>query len=150
MQYKQKLFELIFDEDENALINFIVSHSVLDQVDILNEYKELVQELMDEFEDDSQNELLQLMSYKIEAYQEAYLNEKLAQLQYEMAVEERDKLVEEMWTKIEGIRLYLKECIQTNAPNANEMKKLAKEMIEIEKKDGYYDPKNWDWFNPED
>jgi hypothetical protein len=83
MQYKQKLFELIFDEDENALINFIVSHSVLDQVDILNEYKELVQELMDEFEDDSQNELLQLMSYKIEAYQEAYLNEKLAQLQYE-------------------------------------------------------------------
>ncbi len=100
MQYKEKLLDLIFDEDDKALFNWILEQSVLDQVDILREFKQLVQEMLEDINDDSQAEVLQLLDKKIDEYQESYLDEKLAQLQYEMAVEERDKLVVEMEDKI--------------------------------------------------
>ena len=150
MQYKEKLLDLIFDEDDKALFNWILEQSVLDQVDILREFKQLVQEMLEDINDDSQAEVLQLLDKKIDEYQESYLDEKLAQLQYEMAVEERDKLVVEMEDKIHRIRLYIKECIDTNAPNAQEMKEMAKGMIELEKKDGFYKPENWAWFHPDE
>lgn len=146
MQYKQKLLDLIFDEDDAALFNWILPHPVLEQVDILKEFKQLVQEMLADINDDSQAQALQLLDKKIDDYQESYLDEKLAQLQYEMAVEERDKLVIEMEDKIHRIRLYIKECIDTNAPNAKEMKEMAKGMIDLEKKDGFYKPENWAWF----
>lgn len=147
MQYKQKLLDFIFDDNNNALFDWILAQPVLEQVDILKEFKQLIQELLNDINDDSQNELLLLLDKKIDEYQENYLDELLAQLKLEIALEERDKAFEEMNNTIKKMRLYLKECIETNAPNAKEMKELAHKMIELEKKDGYYDPANWTWYH---
>lgn len=146
MQYKQKLLDLIFDDNNNALFEWILAQPVLEQVDILREFKQLIQEMLNDIDDDSQNELLLHLDKKIDEYQENYLDEQLLALKHDVLVDERDKMVEEMWDRIRRIRLYLKECIETNAPNAKEMKELARGMIELEKKDGYYDPANWTWY----
>ena len=147
MQYKEKLLDLIFDDNNDALFNWILAQPVLEQVDILKEFKQLVQQMLDDINDESQNEKLQHLDKKIDEYQENYLDEQLLALKHDILVDERDKMVEEMWDRIRRIRLYLKECIETNAPNAQEMIKLAKGMIDLEKRDGYYDPANWSWFN---
>jgi hypothetical protein len=93
--------------------------------------------MLNKIEDESQNELLLHLDKKVDEYQIHYLDEQLLALKHDVLVDERDKMVEEMWDKIRRMKLYLKECIETNAPNAIEMKELARGMIELEKKDGY-------------
>jgi len=148
MQYREKLIELIFETeyDEETLFDWISEQPVLDQVDILNEFRDLIQDMLEEAEDESLNETMAEFDKAIDEYKESYLDEQLANLKYELAVTERDKAVAEMLESIAGVRAYIRECIETNAPNAEAMKGLARKLIELDKNDGLYDPANWDWF----
>ncbi len=145
MSYRQKIEELMWDENENALTEWIETQPVLEQTDILKEVKTVMQQLLAEIDDNSQKETLEELDKKIDAYQETILDEQLASLKYDLAVKERDKAFAKMDEAVAGIREYVKECVTTNAPNAKEMKELAFKMIELEKDNGTYDPANWDW-----
>ncbi|CAN5216656.1 hypothetical protein BH09BAC2_BH09BAC2_09910 [soil metagenome] len=149
MKYKEKLLELIFEEDD-AFANWVATFPVLEQIDIYKEYTQVIQQLLDDVGDDSQAEFMQEFNKEIDELQERYLDVQVDQLKNDMAVDQIDKNFEEMEDRVRRIRLYLKECIETNAPNAEEMKQLAKDMIALEKKDNLYDPANWSWFNQED
>ena len=62
-----------------------------------------------------------------------------------MAIEDRDKQMQEMHDSVDGIREYIKECIEANAPNAPQMRELAQQVIHYQKEAGLYKAKDWDF-----
>jgi hypothetical protein len=146
MHYKDKILALIFDENENALFDWIAEQPVLEQVDILKEFKAIAQEMLAGTEDESQKEDFRVFEKQIDIYQETYLDEQLALLKLEMATDDLDKSFAEMYANIQGVRNYIKECIETDAPNATAMKEMAIQIIALEKQNGFYDKTNWLWF----
>lgn len=114
-------------------------------MDILKELNEIAKELNAEDPDEDAHELIKTLDAKTDEYQELYLNEQLAQLKYDMANDEAEKAIAELDRRTQGVRDYLRECIETNAPNAEVMRELAHELIDGEKKHGVYDPANWAW-----
>jgi hypothetical protein len=147
MQYEEKILELIFSADDHALVAWIETHPELEQVDIWREFKIITERLMADIgKSEDVEALCAELGKKTDAFEEACLDVEVASLQHELAVAERDKFVEEMEEKIDGMRDYLRECVETNAPNAAEMKELAAKIIALEKEQGTYDPDNWYWF----
>jgi hypothetical protein len=147
MQYEEKLLELIFSEDSDALINWISSHPDLEQVDIFRELKELTQKMMAETEQSEEAQALCAgLEEKTAAYEEACLDEQVASLQLDLVHAEMDKQLDKMEETVEGIKEYIRECIETGAPNAAEMKELAAKIIASEKEHGLYDPGKWLWY----
>ncbi|UPT71560.1 MAG: hypothetical protein M0D53_04120 [Flavobacterium sp. JAD_PAG50586_2] len=142
MNYKDHLLELILDDDDNAMMNWILLQPLLDQPQILRELKELLEEL-DSTGSKEVSTLLMRLDKGIDEYEERILDEKLAEAQYLMALEQQEKTMKEIDAATDGIRAYVIECIVTNAPNAKEMKELAGKIIELEKETGTFDPENW-------
>lgn len=150
MEYREKILELIFDEnDEEAFEKWLLLQSPLEQVDILKELNEIAKELNEEDGDEDARQIIQTLDQKTDEYQEAYLDEKLAELKYDIAVDERDKAFAEADRQVEGIKAYARECIETNAPNADKMREAMVHVIAYEKSSGTYDPATWTWLtNP--
>lgn len=142
MKYKKQLVELILDEDDSAMLKWIMQQPLPDQPEIFRALKELVLELC-ATDTEEADELLMHLDKSIDNYEEKILDEKLADAQYQMALEEQEKTMQEIDPATEGIRAYVIECIVTNAPNAKEMKELAGKIIELEKDSGTSDPANW-------
>ena len=148
MQYREKILELIFSEDESAFENWWTAQPDLEQVDILREYKELTEELMNEAGTPPTEEYIELMQQLetgTEKYEEACLDVQVASLKYEMAEADLEKVEAEMEKAVEGMKAYAKECIETNAENAPDMRRLALQIMTIEKENGIYDPEDWRW-----
>lgn len=150
MEYREKILELIFDEnDEEAFEKWLVAQSPLDQVDILRELNEIVKEIHEEEGDEEGRQFIETLDQKADEYQEAYLDEKLAELHYEIALTERDRAFAEADRRVAGIKAYARECIETNAPNADKMREAMVHVIAYEKSSGTYDPATWTWLtNP--
>jgi RNA processing factor Prp31 len=147
MQYKEKILELIFSTDSEALNTWIASHPELERVDIYRELKEIVQNVMAESEDSEQAEALCAeLEKKTNDYEDACLDAQVASLKVDLAETQLDKAVEEMDKTYQGMKEYIRECIETNAPNAAEMKEMAAQLIASEKEHGLYDIDNWLWF----
>lgn len=144
MEYREKLLSMIFDEDDETFTQWLESHSPLDQVQILKELKELSEELLTEEQKPGIQTQLDALGTKSDEYQELYLDEQMAKLNLEMAIQDRDRLLGEMDKTVTGMRDYVKDCILTNAPNAKEMKLLAQKIIALEKENGNFDPANWE------
>ncbi len=146
MQYREKILELIFDEeDEEAFEKWLIAQAPLDQVDILKELNEIAKELNAEDADEGAREIIKTLDAKTEEYQELYLDEKLADLNLEVALHERDKAFADADKTVEGIKAYARECIETNAPNADAMRAALVHIIAYEKSSGTYDPDTWAW-----
>jgi regulator of protease activity HflC (stomatin/prohibitin superfamily) len=146
MQYREKIIELISSGDDRAFNTWILQQPLILQPDILREFKELMTELIEENGANIPEELFEQLDAATDTYEESILDEQVALLKVEVARAERDKLVAQMDEARQGIRDYIKECIETNAPNAEAMKGLARQIIELEKKDDLYNPENWNWF----
>ena len=145
MKYRAQLIDLILDEDENAMMDWILSQPLLEQPDIFRELKELAEELALENGDDINEEIDGFDSFgtQIDNYQETILDEKLAEANYSMALADQEKAANQMDEAIDGIRDYVIECIVANAPNAADMRELAKQMIKLEMDAGTYKAENW-------
>jgi hypothetical protein len=139
------LLELILSENDDEMINWILSQPDLEQPDIFRELKELVEEIAAEQGDDVNEVVEGFESFgeHINKFEDSILEEKLATEQLEMAEEQQQKLMDDMDERINGVRRYVIECIVTDAPNAKEMRELARQMIQLEKDAGTYDPENW-------
>ena len=149
MKYGAEIFEHLFEGTEEGWLTWLQSHTPLDQVDILNELKEMITEAMEGEENKELSEALKILEEKTNSYQESILDEQLALLQLEMAEEECAKILEELEPKVERIRGYIQECIVSNAPNAEAMKLLAIQLVKLEKDIGTYNVLNWLTYNPD-
>ena len=143
MKYREKLLELIYSDDDDALGLWIESQPLLDQPEIVRELKELITEIELEVGVEQNHDLKNDLDSFADRYEEAILNEKLAEQMYLMALEEQEKASQKIDEAFVGVREYVIECITTNAPNAQEMRKLAEDIINLEKDAGTYDPDNW-------
>jgi uncharacterized coiled-coil DUF342 family protein len=149
MKYREKLLDLILNATDEEMIGWIQSQPLLEQPDIFRELNELAHEAAEENGDDINEAIPEIADFdeKINEYEDSILSEKLAEEQYHMALENQQKAVNDVNEAIDGVRKYVIECIVTNAPNAKEMKELAGKIIELEKKNGVYDPENWKAIN---
>jgi quinol monooxygenase YgiN len=145
MKHKVKLLELILAEDDAAMLDWIESQPLLDQPDILRELKQIAEEMAEENGDTVYDVITDPEAFDafIDNYEDKILEEKLAEANYIIALEEQEKALQKMDEAIEGIRTYVIECIVAEAPNAAAMRGLAAKMIALEKESGTYDPENW-------
>jgi hypothetical protein len=147
MKYKEQLLEFIFNDDleEDAMMNWVASMPLLEQPDILREFEELIRELAAAEGRDIEAEFPEInnLQSSIELYEDKILDEKLAEANLVMAQQELDKSVLKIDQTFEGIRNYVMDCIVNNENNAEDMKELAKKMMQNEKDNGMYDPNNW-------
>ena len=145
MKYREKLLEIIFDENENALEEWLVAQPLLEQADIRRELKQLAEEIAAENGDDVSTmvEGFDNFDNMIDQYEDAILDEKLAEANLVMAQEELDKEMREIDLATAAVREYVMDCIVNNEENADAMKELAEKMIQSEKDNDMFDPNNW-------
>lgn len=145
MKYREKLLEIIFDENENALEEWLVAQPLLEQADILRELKQLAEEIAAENGDDVSTmvEGFDNFDNMIDQYEDAILDEKLAEANLVIAQEELDKEMREIDLATAAVREYVMDCIVNNEENADAMKELAEKMIQSEKDNDMFDPNNW-------
>lgn len=149
MKYKEELLywlEHQEDDDDEAFIAWLQSKPLLDQPEILRELKLLVEKNLIE-RGELQNNITLFEGYNdtVDNYEDKILDEKLAKAQLDMAIEDRDKQMQEMHDSVDGIREYIKECIEANAPNAPQMRELSNHVIHYQKEAGLYKAKDWDF-----
>lgn len=139
MQYREILLDLILNQSEEAYNEWLMKQDPLDQVEIFKELKLLAEEGDIPLPEELKHEF----EAKLEEYQEAVLDEKVAELKLEMAEDELEKQMAVMDETVLQMRAYVIECIVTNAPNADAMRLLAEKIMEYEKGAGTYDAANW-------
>lgn len=143
MSYYQKIKELIWDENEDALRVWIMAQPLTEQLAITQTLKDVHSDMLAGVDSEEKKIILRQMEDCIEEYNDKSLDEYSATVKYKKAIEERDKAIAEMGETTAGVRTYLIQCVTTNAPNAESMKELALKIIESEKERGFYDPLNW-------
>lgn len=145
MNYREKLLELIVDDDANALRVWIQSQPLLEQPDIFRELKGLTQEAALENGDDLSDIVpgFYHIDEKINGYEEAILDEKLAEANLVMAQQDADKTMHEIEQTVAGVREYVMDCIVNNEDNAEAMRELSQKIMQSEKDHGIFDPQNW-------
>lgn len=146
MKYKQELLYWLERQDDDAFMNWLQSQPLLEQTDIMRELKLLVEEnLIERGKLDEFSPVFENYDATIDNYEDKILDEKLAKAQLEMATEQRDKQMQKMHDSVDGIRAYIKECIETNAPNAPQMRELSNQVIHYQKEAGLYKAEDWDF-----
>ena len=147
MKYRDQILEFIHDETDNetAFFDWIESMPLLEQPDILREFKEIVKEMADNQADDVDLAIPDFEAFTefIDNYEDKILDEKLAEANLVMAQEQLDKRVLEIIEITAGVRRYVIDCIVNKEDNAEAMKELAQKLIDGEKENDVYDPENW-------
>lgn len=143
MKYGEQLLKLILDGDDDDMMDWILQQPLLDQPEILRDLKQLVEELAKDGDEEETAKLLERLEVGIDEYEEKILDEKLAEAQYLMALEQQEKAMKQIDEATAGVRAYVIECIVTDAPNAKEMRELAEKLMELEKDVGTFDAINW-------
>jgi hypothetical protein len=145
MKYREKILEIIANGDDAALLAWIGAQPLLEQTDIMRELRELGDEINEELEETGEELIpdLEKMDAMIDLYEDKILDEKLAEANLIMALEQQEKTAKQMFEAVIGMREYVIECITTNAPNAAQMRELSQHIIKFEKDAGVYNPENW-------
>ncbi len=141
-KYTEKIiYYLEGDSPDEEMMEWVEQQPLIDQPDILREFKKLCQErfakvgIFDfDFED---------IDTFIENYEEAILTEKLAEANLVMAQQDLDKQMLLVDETVAGVRKYVIDCIINNEENAEAMKELAQKLIAGEKENDVYNDENW-------
>ena len=145
MKYRQKLLELIFDDNDNAMTDWITAQPIIDHADIFRELKTITEEAAAENSDNINDIITNFDKFgdKIDEYEDQVLDEKLAEANYVIALEEQEKVFAEMDEKIVGVRRYIMNCIINNEENAEAMLEMAKKLIQSEIDNNLFVRENW-------
>lgn len=141
-KYTQALLNFLDgDEPDGNMMEWVEEQTLIDQPDIMREFKSLVEERLansgiTDFDFDD-------FDAQIAIYEEAILTEKLAEANLVMANDTLDKTMIEIEETVTGVREYVMDCIVNNEDNAEAMKELAQKMMQSEKENEIFDPKNW-------
>lgn len=141
-KYTEKIiYYLEGDSPDEEMMEWVEKQPLIDQPDILREFKKLCQEKFDKvgiFNFDFEE-----IDRQIEVYEEAILTEKLAEANLVMAQQDLDKQMQLIDETVAGVRKYVIDCIINNEENAEVMKELAQKIIAGEKENDVYDENNW-------
>ena len=126
-------------------MEWISAQPIIEQPDIFRELKAIGEEAAAENGDDIHEmvEGFDKFDERIDLYEDAVLDEKLAEANLVMAQQELDKTMQEMDEAVAGVREYVMDCIVNNEDNAEAMKELAEKMMQSEKDNDIFDSKNW-------
>ena len=149
MKYSEEIFKYLFEGTEEGWLIWLQNHTLPDQIDILNEFKVMISEVMEDIDDKEMTKALKQLEEKINNYQESILDEQLTLLKLEMVEDDLAKMMKELESRTERLREYILECITGNAPNAEVMKILAVEVVKYEKAVGKYNVLNWLAYTPD-
>lgn len=147
MQYREKLTELILNGDPEAYHTWLLQQPLILQPDIMNEFIEIVQEIAREKGIKLDAEDLEGYTEGTKKYEEAILEEQVAGVNLhlaQLALEDSNKQMEET---TQGIKDYVKECVVTNADNAEAMKQLAQQIRQLDIDNGNYVAAQWEWLD---
>ena len=147
MEYREKLIELILDADDKAYHPWLEQQPLILQPAIMDEFIEIVKELAAEKGIKLDEDGLKGYQEGTQKYEEAILNEQVAAVNLQIAQANADAANQEILDTIDGIKEYVKECVVTNADNADAMKQLAQQIMQLEKDNGDYIAANWEWLN---
>lgn len=149
MKYSEEIVKYLFEGTEEGWLTWLQDHELLDQVDILNEFKVMISEAMEGNSNKEMAEVLKQLEEKTNSYQESILDEQLTLLKLEMVEDDLAKMMKELAHQTERLREYILKCITSHAPNAEVMKVLAAEMLKYEKAADKYKVLNWQAYNPD-
>lgn len=141
MKYKEKLLHLIFNGAEDDMMDWILQQPLLDQPEIFRQLNELALEL--EQQSGIQAQGLDGFDQKIAGYEDAILDEKLAEANFEMALDNWVKTLSENIALLDQTRADLIVRIQSNGPDIEATSEMAKRLILFEKNNGLFDSDNW-------
>lgn len=147
MEFREKLLDLILNEDSEAYHNWLLQQPLILQPAIMNEFIEIVKELAAKKGIELDQNDLEGLKEGTEKYEEAILNEQVASVNLHLAhlaLEDSNKQMEET---TQGIKDYVKECVVTNADNAESMKQLAQQIRQLDIDNGNYIAAQWEWLN---
>ncbi len=146
MDYTEKIAGYIERDEIKEMIAWAKLQPPLDQVEILTIFKNRLKEGI--FGPPTEEGLEQIagLEQKIDKFQESILDAKMVRLQLDFAKRDMDIILKRMLAR-PGAHQYIIDCIVNNAPNAEEMKALAKNAIRYEKEQGIYNADNWRGLN---
>lgn len=143
MKYKEKLLEMVFDKQPDAFTNWLTAQPLLEQVQILKEFKQMTLQNMFKSQDFSISETLKQFTKQLDEYEKAVATELEAEMAYNKALEEQERAFQEMEAAAQGAKQYVINCIVNKESNAKEMKELAQKIITLEKEQGIYNADFW-------
>lgn len=147
MQYGDEIFRYYFEGSQKDWLTWIQSKPPLEQVDILNELRDILIEFANELNSDELRASVKLIEEKTSHYLETILDEQLAILKLEMANEDCIRFLKENSGFLYQIRSHLLERMANNPQDAKSLNLFAQHIIAREKELGIYDPLNWISFN---
>ena len=125
------------------MTEWIVMQPLLEQVEILKEFKQMAMQNMFKSNFLGIMKTLKKFNKQLDAYEKAVLEEIKAEREYKKALEDQERSMKELEEATLGVKKYVIECIVNNEPNANEMRGLAEKNIAMEKDSGTFDPLFW-------
>ena len=143
MNYREQLLDYLEHEDITKILDWINTKPILDHADIFRELQQILREIYEETNDPAMLEQVKYYDTFIPDYEEKVLDEKLAEANYVMALQEQEKAMQEMEETVAGVRRYIINCIINKEDNAEAMKELAQKVIATEKENGVYNEDNW-------
>lgn len=143
MQYREKILELIFDEDEEAFVKWTQSQPRIEQPDVLREYRQICIELIEAKGREVPKDIFDSLEQKTNSYEDAILNEQLASLKYDLALKERDNTLQKFLEEYNKLKDDIRLSIKTNREDKEILMDLAKDLIITEKENDMYDPETW-------
>ena len=143
MNYREQLLDYLENVDLNKILDWINSKPIIDHTDIFREFQQILREIYEATNDPDMLEQIEYYDTFIPEYEDKVLDEKLAEANYVMLLQEQEKAFAEMDRRIAGSRRYIIDCIVNNEENAESMKELAHKMMNTEKENGFYDENNW-------
>ncbi len=145
MKYHAEVLDFFKNKNQAKFMAWLERQSPLDQAAIMKELAGLMSQANASVGNKELREATNDLNKWADSYQEAYLEEKLAELNLEMAKDAANKAMADIDAATLGIKAYVRECIETNANNAEAMRELAQKIIEIEQKSGVYNAEEWAW-----
>jgi hypothetical protein len=141
-KYTEKIiYYLEADVADEAFMQWVEEQPLLDQPDIMREFKQIVTKRLNErgiFDYDFED-----MDEDIANYEDKILDEKLAEANLVMAMQDQEKHMKIIDETVAQVREYIINCIINKEENAEAMKELAAKVIASEKETGVYEEKNW-------
>ena len=143
MNYREQLLDYLEYQDITKILDWINTKPILDHADIFRELQQILREIYEETNDPAILEQVKYYDAFIPDYEDKVLDEKLAEANYVMALQEQEKAMQEMEKTVAGVRRYIIDCIINKEDNAEAMKELAAKVIASEKETGVYEENNW-------
>ena len=127
------------------MTDWITAQPIIDHADIFRELKTITEEAAAENSDNINDIITNFDKFgdKIDEYEDQVLDEKLAEANYVIALEEQEKVFAEMDEKLVGVRRYIMNCIINNEENAEAMLEMAKKLIQSEIDNNLFVRENW-------